>query len=410
MDSGNQNNSNSGLGQDLTQTPSDAVASSINPTPSSVNDFPSSGTSVPGGDNSNPPSWSGFGGDQTQTDPSGLGQNPVPSLPNAAASIQPSFSTQSSVDDSNGLGSLPTGFGVSSSPSLDQSSNLAGTNVLPQPAVPSMSSASEGVQGLDTPQTAMVGSSAPAADGLGSTDNVWSGASGQDPSAGSLAAGVADVSGNQPSGFQINAPSQDPNIGASNQGMPGVTDPAGVPGSQPSTFMPQDPSVNAAGAGYQAASGDSTEAIPTDLSHLVGTNTPAPEPIAATVPIVETTAPLVVPPTNASNSEVVTADGGGFPKWLLVVIGLILLIVALGASAYFILGIGKPGGAPLSLPAQEQPPLSPPPSSAPVFLPPAQLATPSTSQSQPGAGTLLTPTVSSSATGSSAFDILKSQQ
>lgn len=96
----------------------------------------------------------------------------------------------------------------------------------------------------------------------------------------------------------------------------------------------------------------STESTPTDLSHLIGNDTNI--PLGGTQPTAVAPEPLVTPTT----PEVPTLPqepnhGGGIPKWV-IGLGVGLLIVVAGASAYFILGIGQPPKT-SSIPATEAP-------------------------------------------------------
>lgn len=108
----------------------------------------------------------------------------------------------------------------------------------------------------------------------------------------------------------LGAPIQPPPIDGSNQANP----PAWAPPSQ--------------------TAAEDTQSAPTDLSHLISNNNPQEQP----QPAAET---LIVP--NAASPEVPnlpSEERKGIPKWLIgIAIGLLLLVS--GASAYFILGIGK---------------------------------------------------------------------
>lgn len=99
-----------------------------------------------------------------------------------------------------------------------------------------------------------------------------------------------------------------------------------------------------------------SEAIPTDLSNLVNTTSEA----TSYMPQSQTPESLVVPPPQTSGGDVnqaVPASGGkGFPK-IVIILGVIILLAVIGASAYFILGIGKPSEPlPVSVPAEQQAP------------------------------------------------------
>lgn len=99
-----------------------------------------------------------------------------------------------------------------------------------------------------------------------------------------------------------------------------------------------------------------TDSIPTDLSHLAADtsgNMSMPNPVFSNEA-------LVIPPFSAETAPTANTTSKGFPKWLLIIAGVILLLV-IGASAYFILGVGKFGQpATVSVPA-EQPQLATPP-------------------------------------------------
>lgn len=90
------------------------------------------------------------------------------------------------------------------------------------------------------------------------------------------------------------------------------------------------------------------ESAPTDLSHLISGNNNA--SVESTAAPAET---LVVPFAPATNPEVPnlpTETHKGIPKWV-IGLGVGLLLLVLGASAYFILGIGQPAKPTTSLPA-----------------------------------------------------------
>lgn len=106
-------------------------------------------------------------------------------------------------------------------------------------------------------------------------------------------------------------------------------------------------------------SSSAPDLAPTDLSHLVGVPI-TPEASAAPVPA-PTTSPetlVVAPQTMSTDSQPVVAASGskGFPKWILLVGVLVVILVAAG-SAYFILGIGKPEESTTSVP-DVKPPLT----------------------------------------------------
>lgn len=103
------------------------------------------------------------------------------------------------------------------------------------------------------------------------------------------------------------------------------------------------------------------EAAPTDLSHLVANGSE--QPVYA--PPVTQPETLVAPPngTDEIPNMPIENQSGGMPKWVLG-LGIGILLTVVGASGYFILGIGKSAeNTPASLPATtKQQTLTPPPS------------------------------------------------
>lgn len=118
--------------------------------------------------------------------------------------------------------------------------------------------------------------------------------------------------------------------------------------------------------------------IPTDLSHLISGNEinnslhmgSQPSNAAPTETIV---VPSPVVPTPEMPSLPAESGHGGIPKWV-IGLGVGLLIVIAGASAYFILGVGQPPKT-TSLPATQTPsrvtqiPATPPPVVQPTVAP-----------------------------------------
>src|SRR5258708_7780987 len=147
-----------------------------------------------------------------------------------------------------------------------------------------------------------------------------------------------------------------------------------------------------------------TEPAPTDLSQLTGSGNEPPPPDIYTPQV--TGDNLVVPsPSPIPESVPATEKKGNLTKILIVVGGLLVLLGVTAASAYFILGIGKPATPlPTSLPAQTQPPLTNPPTQ--TEQQPAVV--PNQASSSASFGNLNG--ASSSAKPSSAIDVLRQRQ
>ncbi len=143
-----------------------------------------------------------------------------------------------------------------------------------------------------------------------------------------------------------------------------------------------------------------SEPAPTDLSHLVDPNS---QGVPVYTPPISQPETLVAPPTSDNTSEVpnipTEGSGGGIPKWV-IGLGLGLLLAVVGASAYFILGIGK----------------TPQPQSTPATTtaPPQQLTTPPvntrTSPSATGSAGFEELGTSPTPAATSAADLLKQRQ
>lgn len=169
------------------------------------------------------------------------------------------------------------------------------------------------------------------------------------------------------------------------QQTPGYSDPKieTNPIPQPSTNFPP---VN-----------NSETAAPTDLSHLITGNNHNEESTKT-----EPAETLVVPSTFTPDIPTVTEEKKGIPKWLIGV-GIGLLILVSGASAYFILGIGKAPQTPTSAPAQV--------TEAPQVRPPAPIPTPA-SEANPATGSANFGELEGSGTqqATSAADLIRQRQ
>lgn len=159
----------------------------------------------------------------------------------------------------------------------------------------------------------------------------------------------------------------------------------------------------------------SSEPAPTDLSQLTGSaeqNSPTPDVF---VPPASAPAENVVVPAMSPDPEAVGSVATGSPKTtkLLIGGGIVVVLLVLGASSYFILGIGKNNDSNTpestqSLPAQQAPLTNPP---RQVIAPPP---TPEPSEEASESGSLgsLTSegTASASATPTSAIERLRQRQ
>lgn len=139
------------------------------------------------------------------------------------------------------------------------------------------------------------------------------------------------------------------------------------------------------------------EPAPTDLSQLSNLGGESP----AFTPPVSTPETVVVPPTNPVPNAGIAEPHKRLPKGLIIG-GIVILILVIVASAYFILGIGKPGEPqPSSLPAQQQLPLTNPPK--PVTQTTTNTATGSSTFGSLG-------NTPATASGQSALDLLRARQ
>lgn len=145
-----------------------------------------------------------------------------------------------------------------------------------------------------------------------------------------------------------------------------------------------------------------TESAPTDLSHLAGN--PASLNPTSGLPATGVPETLIVTPASIPQNVVTGGGtGGGFPKWMLAV-GIVVILAVAGASAYFILGIGKPAkkaattvqAPPVTIPVTVPPVLTPPPATVSAGFGNLSGATP--------------PSSTSSGQSTSALELLRQRQ
>lgn len=201
-----------------------------------------------------------------------------------------------------------------------------------------------------------------------------------------------------------------PNFGENPMAMPAtvpVSEPVPVPpapvesdvssSSVPSWASPSETPANPAPAGPIP-----TEATPTDLSNLMGNAPATPSEVAQPT--------VVVSPTGPETNQVVTSGAKGFPK-IVLILGAVLILIALGASAYFILGIGNSSNLPASLPAEQQTLTTPPKIVVPTVAPVENATGAGTLGNPSGATTsgMVTPTKTATTSGTSALELLRSR-
>lgn len=159
-------------------------------------------------------------------------------------------------------------------------------------------------------------------------------------------------------------------------------------------------------AGDTSGQAGLTDSAPTDLSHLVNT----PENGVPSTPAAPQAEPVVVTQaaTPDTNQVVTGSNSGGIPKWALIAGGVILLLIVAGASAYFILGVGKPAQTEQTentAPIEEQVPTIPPQTLVPTE------AVPPVASGAANFGSLSNASPSPSvAGGTSALDRLRQRQ
>lgn len=164
-----------------------------------------------------------------------------------------------------------------------------------------------------------------------------------------------------------------------------------TPSDSMPTWMPSTPTDT--GVNPQPASSIQTEPAPTDLSHLI-TNNSQPEQAPETLVVPGATSAPEIPTVSTENHKRI-------PKWL-IGIGVGLLIIVAGASAYFILGVGKPPETTTSLPATQAP--------AQTIKQPLPIATPESQPTATGSANFGALEGGSGQTATSAADILKQRQ
>lgn len=139
------------------------------------------------------------------------------------------------------------------------------------------------------------------------------------------------------------APAQPPPIDGPTQPSTPAPEPSSPPPWSPQPSQPAEVPPTMSLGDQPTSLGDqpTTEPAPTDLSHLIN-NSGSPALSETTQPA-NGGAETLVAPANGGTPDVPTlpTEGHkGFPKWAIGV-GIGLLIIVMGASAYFILGIGQ---------------------------------------------------------------------
>ena len=175
---------------------------------------------------------------------------------------------------------------------------------------------------------------------------------------------------------------------AANQAMPqNLSQSLGLNAQQPQQNM-QTPQIP-------------NESAPTDLSHLISetTNGNSNHNEVYTPPVAQPEN-LVVPSNNTPESISASGSHINLSK-ILIIVGILVVLIVSGLSAYFILGIGKPAPEPASLPVQEESTLT---------NPPKQIATPSPIPLPSAAPATSSGLITPSPTGTSALDLLKQRQ
>ncbi|MBI4038702.1 hypothetical protein HY384_01970 [Candidatus Daviesbacteria bacterium] len=173
---------------------------------------------------------------------------------------------------------------------------------------------------------------------------------------------------NEPLATAYAPPSPTPILSPLDNPWGAPTQPPTIDGSATTPAAPQQPAIQPSwmnvGASTSATLPSTPDSTPTDLSHLITNNSLPETPIAP-----ET---LVVPPqTPTQEAPALPAEGHkGIPKWV-IGLGIGLLIIVAGATAYFILGIGQPPKTTTSLPAETAK------ATLPQVKPPAPITTPS---------------------------------
>lgn len=318
-------------------------------------------------------------------------------------------------DTSSASSPAPASDSTSSTPNSGTTPDLA-AQPAPEP-LGSVGTPSFGTPATPDPTTPAPGSMGAASEGLSAPANNSFGGftpASPFPDTSSLGSTPAPVDFEQGGATLL---SEAPLAPTSEQPIPTFTPPAAaspvpeVPSQPASTEPPAwfgDSSQSSAATIPAPVPGEPTDSAPTDLSQL--TNSPVPTsitdslgaPLSPVQPEMAS-ATVTVPPA----AQVVTSDGGRFPKWILFAgVGVIVIVAA--ASAYFILGIGKSTPA---VPANQTTEVAPQP------LIPVAAATPTSSAAPAGLGAIQGGTPSavpttqvSSPSGTSAIDLLKARQ
>lgn len=325
----------------------------------------------------------------------GFGQIPTP--PATPQPTMPIPETPPLANPNNSFNSLPPTMPSFGQPAMPPTNTPSPFEILPQPAQPAMADQSRmnpPAFGASVPPPSTEVVQDPLQPGLPSSDT-----NSMPPALGAqypLPQTPQDTSldGGLPPTPTFIPPAPSPTTPAPLSGMPTIPSTVGLPSTLPPTSSAAVP-----------------EPAPTDLSHLTGTSEQAPPP-ELYVPPVSNQENLVMPQQSAipENNAPPSAHKPKATKIIITVLGVILLLAAIGAGAYFFMNSsGSTSVDTTSLPAQEST-LTNPPNPIVNASPSAQPSVASSSASPTSFGALNNPATGSATTGTSAIERLRQQR